>query len=108
MTVAEYLATPLAGRAAELAAALIPPPIPAHLSAGARITLLADYERARDAADLAVMYAAGTLSWEAGYPHLAGLTDPQAAAAEQAIAEAQDTIACLRTAHRAAARRPRG
>jgi hypothetical protein len=65
-------------------------PPPAGLPAGLRITLIADYHRALDAAELADLYAAGTLTWEAGYPWYAAEADPQAAAAEHALADAAD------------------
>jgi len=83
-----FTAVPAASLTAELTAALTLPP--AGLPAGARITLLADRDRALDAAELAALYAAGTLSWEAGYPWYAAEADPQAAAAEHALADAAD------------------
>jgi hypothetical protein len=70
------------------APSLTPPP--AGLPAGLRITLIADYHRALDAAELAGLYAAGTLTWEAGYPWYTAEADPQAAAAEHARADAAD------------------
>jgi hypothetical protein len=89
-------------RANRLAATI--PSVPAGLPPGVRITLIADYRRAEAAAELAGVYAAGTLSWKAGYPHLATEADPQAAAAEHAIAEAEDAIDHLAVALGAALR----
>jgi hypothetical protein len=89
---ARFAATHLAPQADQLAAALTLPRLPHGLPAGARITLLADYERALDAVEIACGIADGTISWEADYSHLSYEEDPQAAA-EAAIDEAQDAIA---------------
>jgi hypothetical protein len=85
-------AAPTASLAAEL------PPLPAGLAADLRITLLADRDRAADAAELAALYTAGTLSWETGYPWYAHEPDPQAAAAEHALADAADLASLYHTA----------
>jgi hypothetical protein len=91
-----FLATHLADDADRLAAALAPPP--ANLPPDVRITVLADYRRALEAAETAQLIAWGIVSWDTDYPHLAREADPQAAAAERALDEAQDAIADYRSA----------
>jgi hypothetical protein len=102
-----FAATHLTGQADHLAGAITPPP--AALPAGLRITLLADYGRARDAVEIACLLAWADISWESDYAHLAVEADPQTAAAEHALDEARayhaDYRAALRhaTAHLAPA-----
>lgn len=87
--------TPLA----EIAARLVtPPPLPPGSPPGVRITLLADYQRAKAAAELAGLLATGACTWETCYPELKANADPQAAAATLALAEANDTLTTLRAA----------
>jgi hypothetical protein len=89
---ASIWSTYLAGPAAEFAAALTRPQFPAGLSAGVRLTLLGDWERVVDAAEIAQAIAAGAISWEADYTHLAFEADPQTAAAERALEDARDAL----------------
>lgn len=96
-----FAATHLTTPADELAAAIAPPP--AGLPAGLRITLLADYHRARDAAENARLLAWADISWESDYAHLATEGDPQVAAAEHALDEARAYLADYQTALRRAA-----
>jgi hypothetical protein len=110
MTTATGLwATHLASYADQIAATLPPLQLPPGLPGGARLTLMADHERAQDAAELAQLIAAGIVPWETDYAHLAAEQDPQAAAAQAAIEEALDAIgdyrAALTGAHTASQRR---
>jgi hypothetical protein len=91
-------ATYLAAAADEHAATVTRPQVPAAVPPGVRITLLADYGRARDAAELTQLIAWGTVSWESDYAHLSFEEDPQTAAAERALDEARTLLRDYRTA----------